>query len=45
VTTDVRNDRIGDRRKKLYRHTMELKQMMERLLAEIGTTREMKASH
>jgi hypothetical protein len=36
VTSGVRSGWIGDRNEKLYRHTME----MEQLLAEIRTTRE-----
>jgi hypothetical protein len=39
VTTGVRSGWIADRSKKLYRHTMEVEQMIERLLAEIRTNR------
>jgi hypothetical protein len=37
VTSGVRSDWIGDRSKKLYRHTMEMEQMMARLPGEIKT--------
>jgi hypothetical protein len=36
----VKSGWIGDRSKKLYRHTMEMKQIMARLLAEIRTNHE-----
>jgi hypothetical protein len=37
MTTGVRSGWIGDRSKKLYRHTVEMEQMMACLLAEIKT--------
>jgi hypothetical protein len=36
VTTGIRSGWIGERSKKLYRRTMEMEQVMERLLAEIN---------
>jgi hypothetical protein len=38
VTTGVRSGLIGDCNKRVYRHTMEMEQMMALLLAEIRKT-------
>jgi hypothetical protein len=40
VTTLVRSGWTGDHRKKLYRNTVEMEQMLERLQAEMRTNRE-----
>jgi hypothetical protein len=39
VTTGVRSGWIGDGSKKLYRHTVEMEQMMTHLWAKIRTNR------
>jgi hypothetical protein len=40
VTTGVRSGWIGDHSKTLHRHTIEMEQIMTRLLAEIRTNQE-----